>query len=211
MEIKTVKTVKYISDEGFSFTFLPVNGDVEVIKTKEGYDCKYLVQDENYPSPDEDGDNALFLVGYHRDFTVKNDKIITKQQCINLFEDEKNLDEDDAEWVKEFKSKYFIFALEAYIHSGAVLALSREGNFPDRQWDVSQLGACFALKSEFNTIEKAKKACLGLIETWNCSLSGDVYGIVREHYNKDKEQLDFDAVWGFYGYKYAQEALKTEI
>jgi hypothetical protein len=110
---------------------------------------------------------------------------------------------------KDYCKKYHIFGLEAYIHSGVSLSLSHEGNFPDRQWDVSQLGLVFASKKEWKSRAKARKAALGLIETWNCSMSGDVYGCVREEYDQDKKQIKEDSCWGFYGYKYAIEELKT--
>jgi len=46
---------------------------------------------------------------------------------------------------------------------------------------------------------------------WNQYLSGDVYEIIKETYDKEKNHLDHDSCWGFYGYKYALEALQTEI
>ena len=52
-------------------------------------------------------------------------------------------------YVKELEKKYHIFGLEAYIHSGVVLALSSECNFSDRQWDVLQLGAVFVARKEW--------------------------------------------------------------
>ena len=65
--------------------------------------------------------------------------------------------ETETERLGELNKKYFYFGLEAYIHSGVVLALSHEGNFPDRQWDVSQLGLVFVAKTEAKTREKARK------------------------------------------------------
>lgn len=50
-----------------------------------------------------------------------------------------------------------------------------------------------------------------MVEEWNQCLSGDVYGIIKETYDKDKNQVDQESVWGFYGYDYAIEALKNEI
>ena len=71
------------------------------------------------------------------------------------------------------------------------LALSKEGNFPDRQWDVSQLGLVFVSKKEWARRPAARKAALGLISTWNDALSGNVYGYVIEPGG--------DSCWGFYG------------
>lgn len=53
------------------------------------------------------------------------------------------------------------------------------------------------------------KAAKGCIEMWNQYLSGDVYGVVVETYDPLKNQIKNDAVWGFYGFKYAMQELKN--
>jgi len=40
-------------------------------------------------------------------------------------------------------------------------------------------------------------------------LSGEVFAIVKETYDKDKNQVDHDAVWGFIGLEHAKESLAT--
>jgi len=221
MSVKKVVSVKYVGEDehaGFEFTFEPVESTISIIKTKTGYEARYLVQDNDPRSPDEDGDDSLFLVGYHRDFTVDRSTRkdgrsvggISQGLAQDIARGGKYEDDSINEEAKDYCKKYHIFGLEAYIHSGVALALSREGNFPDRQWDVSQLGLVFASKKEWKSREKARKAALGLIETWNCSLSGDVYGCIKETYNNKKEVVgDYDSCWGYYGYKYAIEELKT--
>ena len=94
----------------------------------------------------------------------------------------------------DFKA-FHVFPLEAYIHSGVCLALSREGDFPDRRWDVSQLGAVLVSKKEARTKAKARTSALGLIKTWNDYLSGNVYGFEIE----DASGQVIDSCWGFYG------------
>ena len=94
----------------------------------------------------------------------------------------------------DFKA-FHVFPLEAYIHSGVCLALSREGDFPDRRWDVSQLGAVLVSKKEARTKAKARTIALGLIKTWNDYLSGNVYGFEIE----DASGQVIDSCWGFYG------------
>lgn len=155
-----------------------------------------IAQDENPQSPNEWGNEELFLVGYHRDFTVKRDKIITKSDAVDIV----NCEGDNS----HITDKYYCFGLEAYIHSGVVLALSQEGSFPDRQWDVSQLGLVLVSKLEFNTKEKARKAALSLIEEWNDYLSGNVWGFMV----RDKNSKLLDSCWGFYGDEGKEEALK---
>jgi hypothetical protein len=201
------RTVYFDSEAGFTFTFEPVEDSIKIKNVKTGYEARYLVQDEDARSPDEDSDDNLFLVGYHRDFTVERDKIITKNQAVALFRNDK----EDEDYRQDLADKYHLFGLEAYIHSGVVLSLSHEGNFPDRQWDVSQLGLVLVAKEEWPDEKEARKAALSLIETWNQYLSGDVYGIVKETYNKKKEQLDHDSCWGYFGHEYALEALQADI
>jgi hypothetical protein len=204
-----------------------------------------ISQDIDTQSPQEWGDNNVFLVGYHRDFSVdaprytlpkeqwtvsdhksvctscgqrnfisvkergnvcgrcneasRIDKVFysntqsqpmfSKGELTAFFEgDKEGFD------VAMFK-KYHVFKLEAYIHSGVVLALSREGDFPDRRWDVSQLGAVLVSKEEARTKAKARTIALGLIETWNDYLSGNVYGYQIE----DAEGNELESCWGFYG------------
>jgi hypothetical protein len=178
-----------------------------------------IYQDNDY-NPDEE-DKDLFLVGYHRDFTVKRDEIVTKDEIIKAMENTKiseccgyEIYDRHCEFcgnkTKAVKppilEKYHIFGLEAYIHSGVSLALSGEGNFPDRRWDASQLGAVFVAKKEWTTKAKARKAALGLIEMWNSYLSGQVYGYVIEGGESDIS----DSCWGFLGdIKYCIEEAKS--
>lgn len=106
---------------------------------------------------------------------------------------------------------YYIFPLSALIHSGVYLSLSYSFPSDPGGWDTSHVGAVFASKKEWESKESAYKAAKSLVGTWNQYLSGDVYGIVVERYDNNKQQIDHDAVWGYYGYEYALKALKTEI
>lgn len=169
-------------------------------ETLNGLSIK-IYQDEDGVSPNEWGDDNLFLVGYHRDFSVagpmekergetgKGRPLVTREETAACFAASYG---QRPAWLME---KYHVFALEAYIHGGVVLALASEGNFPDRQWDVSLLGAVFVAKSEWKTRAKARAAALDLIKTWNDALSGNVYGFVVE----DKKGMRVHSCWGFYG------------
>lgn len=270
MGVKKVVTTSYIGQDehaGFTFNFEPVENSLTIEKVKDkksqaAYVARYLVRDDDARSPDEDGDDGLFLVGYHREFTVdrgsralvtiypesefkkdngyngrvyadghgwksleeaKAQGLLNKQvrrgkytpgisqelaQCIargGKYEDD-SINDEAMDYVK----KYHIFPLEAYIHSGVRLYLSG-GCAVDRAWDVSQLGMVFVSKKEWRMKKSAEKAARGLIETWNAYLSGDVYGIVREDYDKNKTRIGGEECWGFYGYDYALKALKTDI
>ena len=165
----------------------------EYTETKNGLTIKIYQDDNCYDTPNDWGDDSLFLVGYHRDFTVERDAVVTQGQCRAIFT--RDPDEDEQAVAKELRRKYHIYGLEAYIHSGVRLALSHEGNFPDRQWDVSQLGAVFVSRKEWKSAAKARKAALGLIETWNDALSCNIYGFVVE----DERGNNLESCWGSYG------------
>lgn len=211
MSVKKIVITSYIGEDehaGFEFAFRPVEDTITIKKTETGYTARYLVWDDDAASPEDDRDDNLFLVGYHRDFTIEHN--IPRELAGRIANGGKYEDGSIHSEAKGYLKKYHVFGLEAYIHSGVRLALAHEGNFPDRCWDVSQLGLVFVAKSEWRTRTAARAAALGLIETWNCYLSGDVYGIVTETYDQNKKWLDGDSYWGYYGYKYALEELKQE-
>jgi hypothetical protein len=145
-------------------------------------------QDEDAQSPADFGDTGLFLVANHR-------------QCYIPEPGEKRIPDDTAELLARYKKTHWIFPLEAYIHSGVRLALSHEGSFPDRQWDVSQLGFVFVSKKEWRLSKKARAAALALIAEWNQYLSGDVWGYV----------VGDDSCWGFYGREYCEQEAKSVV
>lgn len=205
--------------DGFEFTFKPEENTVIVTKQPKGdgvtpgYTVRYLVRDDAPQSPDDFGDDGIFLVGYHRDFYTDHGGKISRTLAQCIFKRGKDEAEDDTEnaQAREWMKSHHIFPLEAYIHSGVSLALSREGNSPDRQWDVSQLGLVFVSKKEWRTRKAAEKAARAHIETWNQYLSGDVWGLVREDYREDKSQIEHESVWGYVGFEYAKKALLTDI
>ena len=162
-----------------------------------------IFQDDQAQSPDEWGNEDLFLVGYHRDFYVdlgkrvdgKNVPGISQGLAQDIARGGKYEDGSENSEAMDYVRDYHIFGLEAYIHSGVVLALSREGNFPDRQWDVSQLGLVFVSRKERKDREKARLAAHSLITEWNDYLSGNVYG-----YNITSADGDnLYSCWGFIG------------
>jgi hypothetical protein len=200
MAVKKVVTVKYIDDEeGFEFAHQPVDDTLKIIQTEEGFKAGYLVQDDGYRSPDEDGDDGLFLVNYHGDFEVKRDKVITKDDVREYYQSGKKI------------AGYWAFKLASYIHSGVYLYLQdhRPANvyLQHESWDTSHVGLVLVSRKEWKTEKKALKAAQGLVEEWNQCLSGEVYGVVVETYNKNKEQVDDDSCWGYYGLEHAKEEL----
>lgn len=141
-----------------------------------------IFQDMNSQSPDDWGDDDLFLAG----FDTRNFFVMPK---------------DKKEWsIKDLLDHYLdthhIFSLEAYIHSGICLSLSGEGNFPDRAFDVSDgIGCVFVSKKYWKTKKSAKHTAENHVKTWNDYLSGNVYGYQVE----DKDGNEIESCWGFYG------------
>lgn len=83
--------------------------------------------------------------------------------------------------------------------SGIALALSNTGNFPDRQWDVSQVGVVFVSKKDWRLSAKAREAAQSLIAEWNMYLAGDVWGYI----------VGDNSCWGFYGQEHCIEEAKS--
>ena len=148
-----------------------------------------IERDEDPQSPQE-GDNGLFLVATHKQLYVCSPDHPPRARSLDI-----------AQEIKSRKKTHWIFPLEAYIHGGVFLALSGEGNFPDRQWDVSQIGVVFAAKNEWRLSKKARKAAESLIAIWNQYLGGDVW-----YYTvKDATGKTLDSCGGCYGLEYARE------
>lgn len=164
----------------------------EPIESKEYHG--YAVQvfgDDTGESPDAWGDKNLFLVGFHRDFSVERAGFGKAEACA-IYPD---ADYYDKETAARILKQYHVFGLEAYIHGGVALALVGEGNFPDRGWDVSSVGAVFVAKTEAKSRAAARKHAEGLIKTWNLYLEGSVYG----YRAIAPDGREVGSVWGFYG------------
>lgn len=192
-------TTDYYDDEGHHFTTMPIEDTLKIKKVKIGYEAKYLIHDEMPMSPDEWGDESLFLVHYHRDFWVERKKTIAQEELASLYRGEKIEQEKD----------YRIFPVKAYIHSGVSLSLGTGGFGHDPGgWDTSHVGVCLASKKEFPTKDKAEKACEGLVDEWNKYLGGDVYCLVKDSMDEDKKLVEHASVCGNYGYKDALKELE---
>ncbi len=148
---------------------------------------KIIISQDNYPSsPDDWGNDEVFLVYDHRDFCVKRKSFSPR----DIFENG-----------KLFQDNYHMFVVNAYIHSGISLSLGRKYLFNDR-WDVSTTGYAVVkrVKGHTWTREKAREAAEDLIEEWNTYLSGDVW-----RYNIEGECEDECS--GFYGDEGIEQAI----
>jgi hypothetical protein len=124
-----------------------------------------IYQDDDPRSPDDDDNEDAFIVYEHRNFAVSR----------NGFDPSKIHEAlQEAEDPKEF-NKYHIWVVNAYIHSGVSLSLSRaQYPFNDR-WDVSTTGYCLISRKEWPDEAKAKEVAESVIKEWNQYLLGDVY------------------------------------
>lgn len=156
-----------------------------------------ISQDEYCESPDHWGNTDIFLVYNHRQFDVRRKGFEPR----DIFDYLQSLNHPNDEY--DF-SEYYIFGVDAYIHSGVHLSLANTRNYPDRRWDVSTTGFILVSKKDIDfplqkkhnpklenktNEEIARHYAESLIETWNEYLSGDVWG-----YNSE-----YGSCWGFYG------------
>ena len=208
----------------------------------KGYKIR-IREDENADSPDDWGNDGLFLVYDHRQFSVKRKGFNVEsiyhwmyaKEVVEFGDDVDGNYQEEVDGYSELNN-YFIFKVEAYIHSGVSLSLftgTRQCN-----WDSSLSGYILASKSEFDNLKTATNAAERLIETWNQYLSGDVWGFIIEKpnttYSISKEKFDrlkfendlatleqeldiedeweeVDSCWGFYGQDDAIDEAKSAI
>jgi hypothetical protein len=127
--------------------------------------------------------------GVQRDKSDKGRLFVDKDDLIEYWAPKEDKEGRDISHLKD----YWIFPLEACIHSGVCLYLSG-GCAIDRQWDVSQLGAVFVSKKEARLSKSARELALSLIKTWNLYLSGQVYSFSVT----DPDGEDVDSCGGFF-------------
>lgn len=173
---------------------------------KDGFTAKFD-QDIDPLSPDEFTDMDSYVVGWHREFSPQLSKHVTyaedhvKDYLNDAFIDpvpKKHLKEDYGCLMKD----YWVFPLNAYIHSGVILELDEQRKgFVDRKWDVSNwLGAVLVSKKTFRIREKALKFASCRVDEWNQYMNGDVWCIEIE-----KDGVMIESCGGFYGSEYAKE------
>jgi len=198
--MRKITRTTYVDDEGFTHEFEPINDEVEIIKKGNHFYAFYLAQDDGYESPDAWGGDSIFLVNYHRDFWVENKKVIDKHDVIDWYRGEEIEQEKD----------YKIFMLSCLVHSGVWLSLGRDFPCDPGGWDTSHVGVVLVSKKDFKTEEKQREAAQAIVDEWTMCLSGDVYGVIWEKFDKDKNLIDCESVWGYYGHKNALGELQNQ-
>lgn len=202
------KKITYLKDD-FEFTFEPIEDSIKIKKTKTGYEVKYLIYDDLSESPRE-WDNLTKMVCFHKDYDL-GDKHNYKQDNYNSWQEVQDA-------ICENENIAIILPLYLYDHSGLRIKVgSFTGLLPQghARFDSGQVGFIYvtkeALKEEGISRKRALKVLEGEVNTYDYYLSGQVYALVKETYNKDKNNIEQDNIGGYFGYKYALDALESEI
>jgi hypothetical protein len=205
MKVKK-KTIYYTDD--FEFTFEPIEDSLNIKETKEGYEVKYLTYDEYTENPFENWDGIGKF--YHWKEQGKEEYL---KYCELL-----GYNPDTRE--KEKEDNPLAIRIDKYEHGNIYYSIKGEGY--QCRWDTSHTWAVwypdkcaleeikrFKTKKEQRkrAIELARNACQ-LFNNW---ANGNIYCIVKETYNKNKEKIDYDIVGGYFGGNDALKALETEI
>jgi len=157
------------------------------------------------------------MVCFHSSYNLGDEHKFDKPDKMFIELSEVDTDIAEESHIKCLKDKAYqnnvILPLYLYDHSG--ITINTTGfSCP---WDSGQVGYIYVshkdIIKEYGKldIDKATKLLESEVSEYDKMLTGDVYGIVSETYNKDKEQIDYDCCFGYFGYDYAIEALKTEI
>jgi hypothetical protein len=195
--------------EKFTLMFDPVEYTVE--KTPEGYSVRYIAID-NEPESPRQCDNFGTMVCFHGKYNLGDDE--------NCYRDERfNSWDELRDEIERNENPGVILPLYLYDHSGITM---KTHPFNDR-WDSGQVGFIFVseekIREEFSiddndvvtdeVLESAKKILEGEVIIYDQYLTGDVYRLVKEKFDKDKQQIDRDIVGGYYGIESAREELEN--
>lgn len=206
MTVKTLTSYVYTTPEGeeFPLTFQPVESSIKVIKTDTGYTVKYLVHDESPSSPREN-DNLGTMVSFHKRY--------------NFGDEGHGFRSEDYEGWPELEKAlgaYMVLPIYMLDHSGIAI---RTTSFND-PWDSGQIGFIYITREKAlkeygklgkKTRDTVRRVLEGEVETYNQFITGEVYGIVAEEFSEIRKSIDHDSCWGFFGEKWALEALDTDI
>lgn len=201
------KKVTYMKDD-FVFSIEPIEDSIIIKKTEKGYEAKYLAYDTEPTNPFEN-DEGLGNFYHWKDYGREQ----LKKYCELL-----GYDIDTREKIRE--DCLLAVRIDKFEHSGIVYSVTGEGY--QCRWDTSHSWAVWYPNEillediyRFKTkktqrkraIELARQSC----EVFNQWASGDVYVIVKETYNKNKKQIDYDCICEYFGYEDSLKALKTDI
>lgn len=186
---------------GFSFTFDPVEDTINITNTPSGTIIRYASIDSDPFNPRVENDHLGTMVCFHTLYNLGDKGHGYHHGDYNGWEGLRDKLVEDGAWV--------ILPVYLLDHSGLRIAC---GDFGDK-WDSGQVGFIFMTRAkavenwgnlpELELQDKAMSCLKSEIEVYDQYLTGDVYGIVKETYNADKESIDCDHCWGFIGFEYA--------
>lgn len=194
--------------------FVPIDrNDPDVFATEEtleGCKVKYIALD-NEPESPRQCDNLGTMVCFHKRYILGDEEHGYRSETFNSWDELKSAIEENGDIG-------VILPLYLYDHSGITMGTCP---FNDR-WDSGQVGFIFVskdkIREEFSIkdtditdeiLDKAKNVLKSEVEIYDYYLRGEVYRLIVEIFDKDKEQTYCDIVGGFYGIKCAKEELKT--
>ena len=209
--IKTIVKKTYVNDEGFNFIFEPCESSLTIKKTKTGFEARYLTPDNDPIDPDpREDENLGNMVCFHKRYTL-GDKTDLNSDMFGGWQ-------ELADYLIKEKKAIIILPLYLYDHSGISMKVgSFQGLLPQghTEFDSGQVGFIYVTKEDLKRIgipkSRAEISLRAEVENYNDYLTGDCYSIVKETYNKDKEQIDYDVCGGYFGYEYAEKALEMDI
>jgi hypothetical protein len=202
--IKTHTTYEY---EGFEFDVEPYEDSIQVKETEDGFTVGYLVQDDS-PGDWNDGDG----IG---DIYFGSNRYTTFKKYLEILGLDRYGDKDE-----DVEPNPDAVLLSVYEHGGMMLSIMGEGM--QCQWDTANGGAVWvpdkylieevAGLDEEARHEKMVEFARQAIETYNVYEHGDIWDICIREYDIDKTfAKEHEMCWGFVGYKYAIEELKSSL
>ena len=215
LKIGTIDVDEVVQDK-LSLMFDPVDkGDPEkfiIEETTDGYNVRYITVD-NEPESPRQCDNFGTMVCFHKEYNLGDGEHAYRSEDFNSWDELRDKIESN-------ENPGVVLPLYLYDHSGITMKTSP---FNDR-WDSGQVGFIFVSKDKIREefaiedkdaeitdeiFENAKKILESEVLLYDYYLTGDVYRLVKEKFDNDGQQVDFDIVGGYYGIESTKEELKT--
>lgn len=121
-----------------------------------------------------------------------------------------NYNDDPDEWIESMQDDHDLFPVDVYEHGQIMYSLS--GGGPQCDFDTARGGACIAIPNERHEspFTDTRGAAADILAEYTAWCNGETYGIVELTLNSATgEVTDEDSVYGFYGWKQAEEACKA--
>ncbi len=150
-------------------------------------DCCYLA------NPRHNDGNLAHMCCWHRSYILGDDigRVRPAEYLMNLLS-KYNIPYDEDMSVNDLYklfatcSDVYVEQVTLYDHSGISISSSRTANYPDMQWDCSNVGFVYVDKKEIqeqlinvvdsNWIEKAKERIDSEMQEYDLYLRGEIYG-----------------------------------